>query len=166
MNIIDLIIMLPITIGLVMGLFKGFIKELISLVAIILGIWGARKFEPHMTNLLISLFDFQPATAQPIAYLILFIIIAIGLLILAHLLDKFLSAIALGGINKLLGGIFGAIKYALIVSVLLSVFNALDKRFSIVESDKKESSLLYYPLMKVAPELWKETKNILFDEKS
>ena len=164
MNILDVIIIIPIAIGLIVGLFKGFIKELISLVAIILGIWGAKRFEPYVTDLLISWFDIQPATAQPLAYLVLFIVIVVILLLLAHLLDKLLSAIALGGINKLLGAIFGAIKYALIVSVLLNVFDTFDKRFHIIENDKKESSFCYYPLMKLGPELWKETKDILFDE--
>ena len=41
MNTIDFVILIPILIGFVFGLFKGFIKELASLAAIFLGIYGA-----------------------------------------------------------------------------------------------------------------------------
>lgn len=164
MNILDIIIIIPIVAGFVIGLFKGLVKELLSLIAIVLGIYGAKTFEPMVTKLLLSIFDIQQKVAQPISYLILFVLIAIGLLILANMLDKLLSAISLGGLNKLLGGIFGGVKYALIVSVLLNIFNALDNRFSLIKEDIKKESITYYPMIKLAPELWKGAKDTFFDE--
>jgi membrane protein required for colicin V production len=158
MNSLDLFLLIPITLGFIFGLFKGLIKELISLVAIILGIYGAKLFAPFVSDILINKFSFSPTTAHPTAYIILFIAIGIGLLLAANAIDKIFSSLSLGGLNKLLGGIFGGLKYALIVSVLLNVFDALDSRFNIIKHQTKENSIAYKPLMKFGPILWEETK--------
>ena len=102
--------------------------------------------------------SFSPGTAMPLAYLFLFILIASVLLIIAKALDKFFESIALGGINKLLGGIFAAFKYALIVSVLINVFEAIDSRFPIIKTKSKSESIAYKPVSKLAPTLWNESK--------
>ena len=155
---LDLFLLIPITLGFIFGLFKGLIKELISLVAIIAGIYGAKLFAPLVSKILINTFAFSPTTARPTAYIILFIAIGIGLLLAANAIDKIFDSLSLGGLNKLLGGIFGALKYALIVSVLLNVFDALDSRFSMIKHQTKENSIAYKPLMKFGPGLWEETK--------
>ncbi|MDO9152188.1 MAG: CvpA family protein [Paludibacter sp.] len=160
MNSLDLIILVPIAIGFVMGIFKGLIKELISLAAIVLGIYGAKLLSSWFAGVLENLINISPKTAQPIAFLLLFIAIAVVMLILARLLDKLLSAISLGGLNKFLGGVFGAFKYALIVSVLLNVFDVLHTKFGIVNKETVENSVTYKPLLKVAPQLWDEAKKI------
>lgn len=159
MNKLDFFFLIPIALGFSFGLYKGLIKELSSLAAIILGIYGAKLLAPSISNTLIKSLDFSPKTAIPIAYLLLFIVIAVGLHLLAKFLDKIFDSISLSGINKLLGGIFGGLKYALVISVLLNVFNALDSRFSILSTKTKEDSIGYKPLMKMGPTLWEETKN-------
>ena len=110
--------------------------------------------------MLIKSFDFSEKVATPVAYLIIFVIVAVALLMLAGLLDKTFNALALGGLNKFLGGVFGGLKYALIVSVLLNVFNALDSRFSLINVELKQQSLAYKPAMKLAPVLWEESKKL------
>jgi len=169
MNTLDLIILIPIVLGFIFGLFKGLIKELASLAAIVLGIYGAKLFAPATSNFLIHKLDFSPKTALPFSYLILFIAIAIILLIVAKSLDKLFDSIALGGLNKLLGGVFAALKYALIVSVLLNIFDALDSKLPIMKAKTKVESIGYKPILKLAPALWEKTKKekvLDFNQKS
>jgi len=158
MNILDLFIIIPIILGFVFGLFKGLIKELFSLAAIVLGVFGARLFEPRVSEILLSIFDMQVGVAQAVSYLILFIAIVILLLFIANMLDKLFSAIALGGLNKFLGALFGALKMALIVSVLLNVFDTLDQQYGIVKQETKNNSLTYESMLNFAPKLWNEAK--------
>jgi membrane protein required for colicin V production len=158
MNKLDMILLLPIAVGFVIGLFKGLIKEVTSLAAIFLGIYGAKLLAPMVSDLLVSVFHFSEKTALPVSYLVLFVGIAIALLMLAKSLEKLFDSMSLGGLNKLFGGIFGALKYALIVSVLLIVFNAIDSRFSIISAGTRDNSIAYKPLLKMAPTLWDEAK--------
>jgi len=164
MNTLDLLLLIPITLGFVFGLFKGLIKELTSLAAIVLGIYGAKLFAPAVSGFLVQSLHFSNKTAVPVAYLILFIIIALGLLLIANMLDKFFDSMSLGGVNKFLGGIFGALKYALIISILLNVFDALDSRFPIIKAKTKAESIGYKPILKLGPVLWEETKKNQADE--
>lgn len=165
MNSIDLILFILIAIGFVIGLFKGLVRELASLAAIVLGIWGAKIFSVPVTNWLLSAFNLSPKIAVAIAYLVVFLAFVLVLLIVAHLIEKLFSAVALGGLNKFFGGLFGAFKYMLIISVLLNVFEAFDKRFSIVEKETKEDSIGYEPLLKLGPTLWDETMNKRWENK-
>ena len=158
MNNLDLIILIPIILGFIFGLFKGLVKELASLAAIVLGIYGAKLFAPMFSGFLIRSLSFSPKTALPLAYFFLFVIIAFTLLVLAKMLDKIFDSIYLGGLNKLFGGVFAALKYALVVSVLLNIFDAVDSRFPIIKPKSKSDSFSYKPVLKLAPTLWDESK--------
>ena len=160
MNSLDLFLLIPIALGFIYGLFKGLVRELTSLAAIVLGIYGSKLLAPVVSNILIKSFDFSPKTAQPLSYLLIFIAIAISMLMLAKILDKMFDSMSLGGVNKLFGGVFGALKYALIISVLLNVFDTVNSRFSILKKETKEKSIAYKPLLRIAPALWEETKKI------
>jgi membrane protein required for colicin V production len=158
MNKLDLFLLIPVALGFVFGLYKGFVKEITSLASIFFGIYGAKLLSPLVSNILIAKFDFSTKTAQPLAYLLIFIAILVIMLMLAKMLDKVFDSMSLGGVNKLFGGIFGALKIALIVSVLLNIFDAIDSKFSILTLATKDNSIGYKPLMKLAPKLWEETK--------
>ena len=69
MNVLDIVLIAPVCLGLVFGLFKGLIKELMSLAAIVLGIVGARWFEPQVSPWLCEAFNLQAGVAQAVAYL-------------------------------------------------------------------------------------------------
>lgn len=156
MNSIDISVFIIIGVGFVFGLFKGLIRELASLAAIVLGIYGAKLFSSLLVPLIVSLFGVSEKVAQPLSYVVLFITIAVVLLILARAIDKVFDAVALSGLNKFLGGLFGALKYALIISVLINVFDSLNQKFRFMTEDKQLTSVTYHPLLNLAPELWDE----------
>jgi len=54
MNSIDIFLLTPIAIGFVFGIFKGLIKELASLAAIVLGIFGSKALAPSFSKFLIT----------------------------------------------------------------------------------------------------------------
>ena len=153
-----MMLLLPIGLGFIFGLFKGFIREITSLAAIVLGIYGAKLLAPTISGFLVSIFHFSEKTALPMSYLVLFVGITITLLMVSKSLEKLFESMALGGLNKFFGGLFGALKYALIVSVLLIVVNSIDSHFSIISTETKANSLVYKPLLKLAPSLWDVAK--------
>ena len=66
-------------------------------------------------------------------------------------LTKLADFAALGVLNKLLGGIFGGLKIALILSILLLIFNTLNKTIPFVSDEEIETSILYNPVKSLAP---------------
>ncbi len=154
MNSLDLFILIPIAVGFIFGLFKGLIKELTSLAAIFLGIYAAKLLSPWLAGILIKSSGFSVKTAHPVAYVLIFIAVAVALLIIAKTIDKVFDSISLDGLNKLMGGIFGGLKYALIISVVINLFNIADSKFKIISQATKSESIVYEPILNLAPKLW------------
>jgi membrane protein required for colicin V production len=61
---------------------------------------------------------------------------------------------ALGLVNKIMGGIFGFLKAAFIMSVLLIFFNRINYNFSFVEKETMDNSILYEPVKRIAPTIF------------
>ena len=66
-------------------------------------------------------------------------------------LTKLADFAALGLLNKLLGGVFGALKIGLILSILLIVFSKLNNTLPFMEKEDLEESILYEPVKSLAP---------------
>ena len=156
MNSLDLYIIIPVALGFLIGLFRGLVKEVISLIIIIAGIYLSKLFAPLLANWIVGIFDISLKAAQPLSFILVFVLIAIVLIIIGKIIHKMIKVLSLGFFNALLGGLFGAVKFALIVSIILIVTDALDEKLSFFENDVREKSIFYEPAIKIAPDLWKE----------
>jgi membrane protein required for colicin V production len=154
MNYIDFIIIILLVFGLARGFINGFIKELASLLALILGIWGAIKFSAFTAERLYDYFDMTGQYVGIIAFLITFVIIVIVIHFIGLLVDRFVEKISLGVLNSLLGIVFGVFKTALILSVILTVLNAIDSKHHFLPKKQIEDSRLYSPIADIAPAIF------------
>ena len=154
MNWIDFIIIILLVFGLARGFMNGFIKELASLLALILGIWGAIKFSTFTAAKLYDYFDMTGQYVGIIAFLITFVIIVIIIHFIGLLVDKFVEKISLGVLNSLLGLVFGVFKTALILSVIFTVLNAFDAKHHFLPRKQIEDSRLYNPIADIAPAIF------------
>lgn len=145
MSMIDIILLIPLAYGLIRGLFRGFFKEIASVVGIVLGMWAARAFAPAMAAWFATLCDYEPKVLVPVAYLVIFLVVAIVLRVLAFCLEKVFSFAALGWLNKLAGAAFGLLKMWLILSVCVLCFDAINGHTHMVEQEKIDESVLYAP---------------------
>jgi membrane protein required for colicin V production len=136
------------------GYSEGLVKELASLLALIVGIWGAIKFSSFTAAKLYDYFDMTGKFVGIIAFLITFIAIVILIHFISILVDKFVDSISLGFINRLLGVFFGVFKTALILSIIFVVLNALDAKRPFLPKAKIEQSKLYNPIADIAPALF------------
>ena len=143
MSWLDIIILLPLLIGLVRGLMKGLIVEIFSIAAILLGFFGAKFWSAGFAAWLIKQFEWNETAAIVIAYAILFAGIALTLNIAARLLSKLFQKIALGWLNRLAGGLFGVAKWGIVIMALVFCINQLDKHFQILKPELKEKSVVY-----------------------
>jgi len=146
MSKVDIILAIPLLWGAFIGFKKGLILELASLVGLILGIYGALKFSDYTAQQLGEYVEISIEWIGLISFLLTFLLIVFGVFILAKMLDKALKLIALGLVNRLLGLLFGLLKYALITSVLFYFFNNLNNQFHFVTETSLEGSILIEPI--------------------
>lgn len=158
MSWLDILILLPLLIGLVRGLMKGLIVELSSIVAIILGFMGAKYWSASFATWLMQQFNWSETACIVVAYALLFAGIALALNILARLLSKLFQKIQLGWLNRLLGGVFGVAKWGIVIVALVLCLHNLDKQFQFIQPELKDKSIVYTTLTPYAEKAWEEIK--------
>jgi len=151
MNVIDIILGALLLFGLVRGFMKGLFVEVASLVALIAGIYGAIHFSNYAAELLQSRTEWNEKTINLAAFAITFVVIIIAISLAGKALTKLADFAALGILNKLLGGVFGALKIGLILSIVLIVFNKMNNVLPFVGEDDIKESVLYEPVRSLAP---------------
>ena len=151
MSIIDIVLGALLLFGLIRGAIKGLFVEISSLCALVLGVFGAIHFSYFVSDLLESKVDWDEKTMNIIAFATTFVIIVLAISLAGKALTKLADFAALGMLNKLLGSVFGALKIGFILSVLLIVFNKLNKTLPFMEEDQLEESILYKPVKSLAP---------------
>ena len=149
MNIFDFIILIILLYGLIKGFIKGLIVEIAGIIALILGVTGSFKFASILEIYLNSYVDWSPKTVQIISFIILFIIIIYAVSLLAKMITKTLKIIALGMINRIFGGIFGLLKWCVILSSLVLVSQEINEIITLIPDKTLKDSVSYNLLDKL-----------------
>ena len=149
MNIFDIIILIILSYGLINGFVKGFIIEVAGIISLILGVTGSFKFASILEVYFNSYVDWRPKTIQAASFIILFVIIIYAISLLAKMITKTLKIIALGMINRIFGGIFGLLKWCIILSSLVLVSQEINEIITLIPDKTLKESISYNLLEKV-----------------
>ncbi len=116
--IIDIIIGIVLIVSIAIGIKRGFVKELSVVAGLVLGFYFASQ---HYLELEKYLFRTSPqsTTHHIICFLIILVVVFFVVFLLGLLLQKIIQLIMLGWLDKILGGIFGVVKGAIIVWLIL-----------------------------------------------
>ncbi|MBE9480973.1 MAG: CvpA family protein, partial [Bacteroidetes bacterium] len=66
-------------------------------------------------------------------------------------LEKVINLLLLGFINKIAGCLFGILKAAFILSVIIFIINSFDSKQAVITKKIRENSILYKPIASIAP---------------
>lgn len=160
MNTFDIIISALLLFGFIRGLFKGLFIEVASLVALIAGVYGAIHFSYFVGNFLANRVSWDEKFVTIISFSVTFGIIVLVISLIGKLFTKIADFASLGLLNKILGGLFGAVKIGLILSVILLVFNKLNNTIPFVSEEEQENSISFKPIKMFAPALFPNFLNI------
>ena len=151
MSVVDIILGALILFGLVRGFIKGLFVEIASILALVAGVYGAIHFSNFAAVFLENKTDWNEKTITITAFSITFTVIVIAIAFAGKALTKLANFAALGIINKFLGGVFGALKIALILSVLLNIFDKMNNTITFLDDQSKDASILYQPIKRLIP---------------
>ena len=146
MNWLDWTLLILIGAAAVKGFFRGFVVEIASLVAVILGIWVATRY-----NARVAAWVGMDAQHEVMSFILTFIGVLIIVHLLAKVITKAMDMAMLGLPNKVAGTLFGAIRSAFVLSVVLNILMARAEVTGIVPKETLENSTLYTPLRAFAP---------------
>jgi len=130
MVFIDYFLAFIILISLFFGFYRGFIRELLALIGLVIAFYCANKY----SSLFISYvpFGFDATINTLIIYLAIFILILIASALIIKLINKFIRSAGLSFINIFMGGFFGFIR-GLLISMLI-IYLVEKSEFPLTES--------------------------------
>ena len=146
MTTIDIIILIALGAGVIVGFMKGFIRQLASILGLIVGLLAAKALYTSLAVKLCPTVTDSMTVAQILAFVIIWIAVPLIFTLVASVLTKALEAVSLGWLNRMLGAGLGALKYLLLVSLVICVIQFIDSDSQLINQTKKEQSLLYYPM--------------------
>lgn len=112
---LDLIIILFTVFLLIKGVWKGFVKEIAGIIAVALAVVLSFLYHKDAADFLGTYLDEKYTTA--VGYVVVFLAVYLVVMLAGNLIDKILKTVFLGGLNRVLGGLFGLVKSALWITI-------------------------------------------------
>lgn len=121
MTLFDWVVVAIILISTIMAAAQGFLLEIVSLAGLIVGLWLA-LWNYHLLAIPLA----RHIHSEHVANALAFLLIALGVMIVAGLIGRLSSRVAhtigLGGLDRLLGAIFGVIRgYVLVLVAIIAI---------------------------------------------
>jgi membrane protein required for colicin V production len=151
MNYLDIVLSVPLLWGLYKGITRGIIKELSTLLALVLGIYGAVNYSYLMLPIVSDYITIDKDYQSMVCFSITFILIVLIVRLIGVLLDKVVSLVSLTFISRLMGGVFGLFRTAFVCSALLLILNTINKQFELIPNQDINNSILYEPVSDLVP---------------
>lgn len=117
MTWVDVAVLAGLAVSGLIGLLRGFVREVLGIAgwvgAGIIAVWAHRPVVAWLAPQLGP----HSALADPLAYGLTFVVALTVLLVLTHLISRGVHRVGLGGIDRLLGLVFGLARGAAVVAV-------------------------------------------------
>ena len=165
MHALDIIILILLGFGLVKGFFKGLFVELASLIGLVAGVYGHTTLVT-IAQFLREHFNWNENYLQILAFAVTLLFLLLSIIVAGKALTKLADFAALGLLNKFLGGLFGLLKMALIIGVLIMLFALINSNIAVVEEKTLQASIFYEPIKAIASNIFPDVLETIMSEKS
>lgn len=150
MQFLDIVFTIALLYAIYRGFKNGLFIELASLVALLLGIYIAVHFSGIVKTILLDFVSWKSKYIQITAFALTFLVVLIGIHLLAKLFSNIADLAYLGWLNKLAGSTLSFLKMVLTLSVLIGLIQKINFNNWLVSEKTQEESLFYNPIQEVA----------------
>jgi membrane protein required for colicin V production len=148
MSIADILLLLLLAFGAYGGYQKGLILEVISLLALVLGVIGGIRLLHWGMDLLGSAYDGFGPLLPLLAFLFIFVLIIVAVSLIGQVLKKVIDWTPLGVVDNIAGAAIGVLKWALGLSILMLITAQLNMD---LPARLTKDSVIYPHIAGVAP---------------
>ena len=117
---VDAVVIAVLVLSFGLGIFRGIVREILSLSSWIVSIWLAYLFGDNLAIVIVPWLESERLSSL-IGYLVVFVAVLVLLSLVVALLFKLFRVVGLSGIDRLLGGLFGCLRGVVIVALLLFI---------------------------------------------
>lgn len=146
MNWLDIVLLILLGGAAIRGFSHGFVIESCSLLGLVLGIWAG----VHLNNRAAQWIGLDPEQ-EVLSFIVVFVAVLVIAYLIGRGLTKLIDVAQLTLPNKVAGIIFGVLRSAFVLSILLNVLGALEQKSWTPSRATFEASRLYAPIRAFAP---------------
>ena len=157
MKLIDILLAIPLLFFVYKGWKKGLVRELATLLGLLVGIWAT----VHLSQEVAEWLHLNSESSVLIAFLITFVAALVLTYLLGSCVEGLLKAVHMSFFNRLAGAVLGAAKALCILAILLNTVVMLDRHEVLLKPGTKETSLLYKPVYEVGNKLTASLKEFV-----
>ena len=162
MNWLDITLLCLAGIGFVKGLFDGVIKQVVSLIALLVGIFFCTKAALWLRVYILALGWFPEQGVTVLSYVAGFLLIVGVILLAGEILTRVVGATPLSVLNHLAGGVLGLCFMMAFISLLLNGMEMIDKGSVLIPRGAKVESRFYNSVKEIIPTIY--FQNLFFKE--
>lgn len=118
LNLVDFIILGFIVLSIIISLLRGFVREALSLVTLLIAVYVAFSLSSSVAPILSGMISSE-STRTVVAFIGLFLLILIAGAIINFLIGRLISVSGFGPFDRLLGILFGAARGILVLALLV-----------------------------------------------
>ena len=149
----DYILLLPIAFGLLIGFYRGFLKELASIVCVFVALFVARYLGESVALFVADMLNINTHISKSIAMALLFVATIFLVKLVADILTRLSETLMIGWLNRILGMALGGLKWLIIVSVIVNCIAFFSYRRDMKEQNLFTESKFYKPIKQVLSDI-------------
>ncbi|MCQ2187037.1 MAG: CvpA family protein [Bacteroidales bacterium] len=161
MTVLDIVLLLCLIPGVVSGYTKGFVNQLVDLVAILAGAWAALRFSNFVSQWLANYVTWDKNVLYIVSFIIVVLVVVFILNLIGGLITKALQTVKLGWLNRITGVVLGILKTVVLLAIPVMIFQSINGQFNLVDPEKLNASQAYTFLSDFANTVFPYFKNIV-----
>lgn len=147
METIDWIIVAVLALGFVTGLIRGLIRQAFSLGGLIIGVvCGAFLYKP-LAGFLLNGLKMTEKVAEVLSFIVILMIVPIVFGLLGRMLSNLVHVADLGFVDRLLGGLFGTLKWFILLGLLFQLMDMTGVTEKVMKN-REDKEKGFYPTVR------------------
>ncbi len=119
MSLVDILVWAVLLAFVIKGFMKGLVREVCSLVGLVMAIWAACKYYQSLSEAIRHYIHLPHTVSIIFSFVLIFLIIGLLFFFLGNFLTAAFKIVLLGGLNRFGGALFGFLQGALFLCLLL-----------------------------------------------
>jgi membrane protein required for colicin V production len=147
-----------VAIGIIKGLFDGFIKQVFALAGLIAAIFGADELAMTLQSLSVTIKMIPEHWVYLICYIFSFLLILTLVSLIGCLIRKIWKLTPFGCLDHVAGGVLGFIIPVVFLSLIFNLFVTLNKQIPVIKEESRKESIFFEKIASVVPSLYPYVK--------
>ena len=164
MATLDIILLCCFIPGIIRGLSKGFLEQALALAGIVLSVWAAFRFSTLVCTWLQPYVKISETTLNVLSFALILLVISLLVVLVAKLLTKVAELAMLGWLDKTLGLVFALAVNALVIGVVIILFDTVNAKFAFVKPEVLDASVVYTTLRDLSYLVFPYLKSFFFKQ--